>query len=771
MSKILQDSQSDLLNKFFPYINKEYLTDRLIFFYEKIFRNQPNINMQGTIDEKINQLFNYFKFDIRNYYDNKEFIAINYLRILSDDNIEDATLRYIIFYCTCFNAKQPDYKVFQVNNNFYITVTAEKKKTVKYSNINDIKNDSLNIKKNELKLPSHFQYYIERRDHYSNLIMNPFLSNTVVKEKARYRFYRNACSKKTSTSTEVAGCADKDIVPDPLMLKLVKDMISIPNIPDNELEKYVSNLHVGDSTRLTFNYIKTKPLIAKLDMSFMFKPIQNNTFENLMNNLKKSSDENNNVITLLFCEYIVTQYIKNNYKTHINYTYTTVPSTTGLSTTSGEDQLTNLPEIGNKIRSWVSKIILPRYYTTSIPTLQAQAIINPPNKDTIIDDNLIDIYLRSNINNISKNIIDILKEKYNDAFILDLYVVLYHRSSGLHLTKQYTYQNININSTSGIINEPLSSFDYIFTGNNIITDTDKKWNSNLYNLNNSIEGSITTDKIFKTNQDYINRVIGNGQIKSFDPYYHHMDTSARGYNQREIYYINIINQIKKYIDTLYDISTIYGISKTYNRNALLTSCYELMNVLLINLIRILQINDIKNNDDIYSKISVFNTYFKLGFDEFYILNKAFDKANKNYDNRMSMYYIFYPLTDAKGNITHDIASVQMFQTISLMQVFNDYNYTPFYVEIPNRLDINSDYYLKYITDAAIRSSCQQQWDSLGAQPVLSCVTPADLGGYNKDKEYKFDDNGNYVFDNNDGKYMFDNRIFKTKFERETSIIS
>ena len=106
MSKILQDSQSNLLNKFFPYINKEYLTDRLIFFYEKIFRNRPNIDMQETINEKINQLLIYFKFDIREYYDNKEFIAINYLRILSDNNIEDAILRYIIFYCTCFNAKR-----------------------------------------------------------------------------------------------------------------------------------------------------------------------------------------------------------------------------------------------------------------------------------------------------------------------------------------------------------------------------------------------------------------------------------------------------------------------------------------------------------------------------------------------------------------------------------------------------------------------------------------------------------------------------------------
>lgn len=726
MSKILQDTQSDLLNKFFPYINKEYLNDRLIFFYEKIFKNQPNINMEGTIDDKINQLLSYFKFDIRNYYDNKEFIAINYLRILSDNNIEDAKLRYIIFYCTCFNAKQADYKVFQVNNNFYITVTANKKKTVKFSSINDIKNDNLNIKKNALKLPSHFQYYIERRDHYSKLLMYPLLNEEITDKLKKLKQYNQL-----------------DTIKDPFLLKASKDpSATINNMSDDELKSYLSQLYPEDINNLVLKYIKTKPLIVKLDMSFMFEPIQNNTFVNLMNNLKQSS-ENNNLITLLLCEYIVTQYIKNNYKTHIDYTYTTVSPTTGSPTTSGENQLNNLQEIGNKIRSWVNKIILPKYYTTtSVPTVQGQTIINPPNKDTIINNSLIDIYLRSNINNINKNIIDMLKEKYNDAFILDLYAILYHRSSGLHLTKQFTHPVLDINTTSGttsgIVEEPLSSIDYIFTTNNIITNTGKEWKSNLYNLTTYIEPGLSS----KINQESIKN-------NSFDPYYHYINISGRSYNQREMYYIQIINKINQYIITLDDTGSNDRLdyTKQYNRNELLKSYYDLTNVLLINLIRLLQIDDIKNNSDIYSKISVFNIYFKLGFDEFYILNKEFDKANKNYDNRMFMLYLLVPLTDITGKISATNTDVMAFRMIALKQFFEEYNYIPLYTEQAYNLDINSDEYLRYITDSAMRSSCYLQWSNTGAQAILACVQ---LCYY---------------------PVQYYSRIFKSKFERETSILS
>jgi hypothetical protein len=196
--------------------------------------------------------------------------------------------------------------------------------------------------------------------------------------------------------------------------------------------------------------------------------------------------------------------------------------------------------------------------------------------------------------------------------------------------------------------------------------------------------------------------------------------------------------------------TLDDTTKPYYRNDLLKSCYDMTNILLINLIRLLQIYDIKDNSDIYSKISVFNTYFKLGFDEFYILNKEFDKANKNYDNRMMMYDSLGPIVQSNRQMVN-INEVQMHRMTGLTEFFKDYNYKPSHVDNPYHFGINSGEYLAYITDAAIRSTCNLGYIQSSSVEVISCINPL-------------------VYSYRPG-YSYNSRIFNSKFERETSIIS
>ncbi len=665
MSKKLPNKQSDYITNFFPYINKEYLNDYLNQFYTKIFGSEPNDMINLSSDDKLNKYLEYFNFDIKKVYSDKEFIAINYLRILSDTNIEDAKLRYIIYYVACFNAQQPNYTVFNFNNNFYITISSQRPS----GNMSLKKN---NIDLTTLQLPEHFQYYLERCDHYMQL-----------KED-----YLDRVNSQVSTRADTPS--------------------------------------VNINTRSKLLYLIDKyPLIAKLDMSFIFDPIINNIFSNLMNELK-TDNNSNNIITLLFCEYVVTQYIKNNKNKHINYIYTSTLQTTGVTTTgvatSGVTTLNmQLKYLGDLIRTWVNTIILPTYYTTKLLFDTMSAL---PNKDTVINNNIIDIYLRSNLNFIKKDIIDILKKTYNESFIYNLYAILYHRSSGLYLKKQLDNKSEN---------------EYNFITKNILTDNSKK--GNLYNLNNNIiPGDMNSgENIFR----YI-------PVNNLDPYYFYLKTSGQSYNQRESYYIEIINKIVECNQVFNginntDLSQIY--KRMYSMD-LLKIYLSTINLLLLSLINILYINNIKTNTDIYSKISTLNMYFKLSYDDFYILYREFDKlsvAKEKYDRTHNWLFDI---------ANFNIQDIVMFRSHGVNFIYKDYNYFPDESEYRGAFEDNSRSYLGNITDGLTRYVCQMSWtkpESLdrfrGAAAILGCAGILDKKLF----PYK--------------------RRYPSKYERDTSLIS
>lgn len=675
MSIKLPNKQSDIITNFFPYINKEYLNDYLNQFYTKIFGSKPNDMINLSSDDKLNKYLEYFNFDIKKVYSDKEFIAINYLRILSETNIEDAKLRYIIYYVACFNAQQPNYTVFNFNNNFYITISSQRP-----SGNMSLKKDNINL--TTLQLPEHFQYYLERCDHYMKL-----------KED-----YLDRVNSQVSTKADTPS--------------------------------------VNINTRSKLLYLIDKyPLIAKLDMSFIFDPIINNTFSNLMNELK-TDNNSNNIITLLFCEYVVTQYIKNNKNKHINYIYTSTLQTTGVTTTgvttsglttSGVTTLNmQLKYLGDLIRTWVNTIILPTYYTTNLLFNTMYAL---PNKDTVINNNIIDIYLRSNLNFIKKDIIDILKKTYNESFIYNLYAILYHRSSGLYLKKQ-------------LDNKITASEDeYNFVTKNILTDNSKKWGSNLYNLNNNIEpGGMNSGE----------NISRYDPVNNLDPYYFYLKTSGRNYNQRENYYIEIINKIVECNQVFNEINNT-DLSQNYKRAYsmdLLKIYLSTINLLLLSLINILYINNIKINTDIYSKISTLNMYFKLSYDDFYILYREFDKLSVTKEQYDRMHTLLFEIAN------FNIQDIVMFRTHGLDFIYKDYNYFPIEAEYRGAFEDNPRSYLGNITDGLTRYVCQMSWSKpesndkyKGAAAILGCigVLPYILFPYK--------------------------RRYPSKYERETSLIS
>lgn len=675
MSIKLPNKQSDIITNFFPYINKEYLNDYLNQFYTKIFGSKPNDMINLSSDDKLNKYLEYFNFDIKKVYSDKEFIAINYLRILSETNIEDAKLRYIIYYVACFNAQQPNYTVFNFNNNFYITISSQRP-----SGNMSLKKDNINL--TTLQLPEHFQYYLERCDHYMKL-----------KED-----YLDRVNSQVSTKADTPS--------------------------------------VNINTRSKLLYLIDKyPLIAKLDMSFIFDPIINNTFSNLMNELK-TDNNSNNIITLLFCEYVVTQYIKNNKNKHINYIYTSTLQTTGVTTTgvttsgvttSGVTTLNmQLKYLGDLIRTWVNTIILPTYYTTNLLFNTMYAL---PNKDTVINNNIIDIYLRSNLNFIKKDIIDILKKTYNESFIYNLYAILYHRSSGLYLKKQ-------------LDNKITASEDeYNFVTKNILTDNSKKWGSNLYNLNNNIEpGGMNSGE----------NISRYDPVNNLDPYYFYLKTSGRNYNQRENYYIEIINKIVECNQVFNEINNT-DLSQNYKRAYsmdLLKIYLSTINLLLLSLINILYINNIKINTDIYSKISTLNMYFKLSYDDFYILYREFDKLSVTKEQYDRMHTLLFEIAN------FNIQDIVRFRTHGLDFIYKDYNYFPIEAEYRGAFEDNPRSYLGNITDGLTRYVCQMSWSKpesndkyKGAAAVQGCigVLPDSLFPYK--------------------------RRYPSKYERETSLIS